>query len=207
MCPFQYFNSYFFPSFSIQVYPKELESEFDNFEDWLHSFNLFRGKGGDDDDQNVMDEDRIVGKFKVRRQSHVKKLFCFGHILPMQPFYCWPPFPQGSLCMYKVSDEMPRDVNFDSSMGMFQNIPHNDPINVLVRIYVIRVGLCPFCSPFLILRTTIASKEVCTSPLLSFVQRRLICILLTSMGRQIHTLPSNWERRRLKTKRTTSPSS
>uniref|UniRef100_A0A4W6EVB0 Otoferlin n=1 Tax=Lates calcarifer TaxID=8187 RepID=A0A4W6EVB0_LATCA len=90
------------------VYPKELESEFDNFEDWLHSFNLFRGKGGDDDDQNVTDEDRIVGKFK------------------------------GSLCMYKVSDDMPRDMSFDSNMGMFQNIPHNDPINVLVRIYVIR---------------------------------------------------------------------
>lgn len=52
-----------------QVYPKELESDFDNFEDWLHSFNLFRGKGGDDDDQNVTDEDRIVGKFKVRTES------------------------------------------------------------------------------------------------------------------------------------------
>lgn len=50
------------------MYPKELESEFDSFEDWLHSFNLFRGKGGDDDDQNVTDEDRIVGKFKVRTQ-------------------------------------------------------------------------------------------------------------------------------------------
>lgn len=48
------------------MYPKELESEFDNFEDWLHCFSLFRGKGGDDDDQNVTDEDRIVGKFKVR---------------------------------------------------------------------------------------------------------------------------------------------
>uniref|UniRef100_A0A665X9S7 Otoferlin n=1 Tax=Echeneis naucrates TaxID=173247 RepID=A0A665X9S7_ECHNA len=91
-----------------EVYPKELESEFDNFEDWLHSFNLFRGKGGDDDDQNVTDEDRIVGKFK------------------------------GSLCMYKVTDDMARDTSFDSNMGMFQNIPHNDPINVLVRIYVIR---------------------------------------------------------------------
>uniref|UniRef100_G3PC45 C2 domain-containing protein n=1 Tax=Gasterosteus aculeatus aculeatus TaxID=481459 RepID=G3PC45_GASAC len=90
------------------VYSKELESEYDNFEDWLHSFNLFRGKGGDEDDQNVTDEDRIVGKFK------------------------------GSLCMYKVSDEMQRDVSFESTMGMFQNIPHNDPINVLVRIYVIR---------------------------------------------------------------------
>ncbi|XP_023122869.1 otoferlin-like isoform X1 [Amphiprion ocellaris] len=92
----------------LKVYAKELESEFDNFEDWLHSFNLFRGKGGDDDDQNVTDEDRVVGKFK------------------------------GSLCMYKVSDDMSRDMSFDSNMGMFQNIPHNDPINILVRIYVIR---------------------------------------------------------------------
>uniref|UniRef100_A0AAX7V4X1 Otoferlin n=1 Tax=Astatotilapia calliptera TaxID=8154 RepID=A0AAX7V4X1_ASTCA len=92
----------------LKVYPKELESDFGNFEDWLHSFNLYRGKAGDDDDQNVTDEDRIVGKFK------------------------------GSLCMYKVSDDMPRDMNFDSNMGMFNNIPSNDPINVLVRIYVIR---------------------------------------------------------------------
>ena len=29
-----------------QVYSKELESEFDNFEDWLHTFNLLRGKTG-----------------------------------------------------------------------------------------------------------------------------------------------------------------
>lgn len=48
------------------MYSKELEHEFDNFEDWLYSFNLFRGKGGDDDDQNVTDEDRVVGRFKVR---------------------------------------------------------------------------------------------------------------------------------------------
>uniref|UniRef100_A0A3Q3K9H7 Otoferlin n=1 Tax=Monopterus albus TaxID=43700 RepID=A0A3Q3K9H7_MONAL len=91
-----------------EVYPKELETEFDNFEDWLHSFNLFRGKADDNGDPNVMDEDRIAGKFK------------------------------GSLCLYKVSDDMPRDMSFDSNMGMFQNIPSNDPINVLVRIYVIR---------------------------------------------------------------------
>ncbi|PWA29796.1 hypothetical protein CCH79_00007975 [Gambusia affinis] len=92
----------------LKVYPKELESEFDNFEDWLHTFYLFRGKGGDDDDQNVMDEDRIVGKFK------------------------------GSMCMYKVSDDLPRDMSFDSNLGMFQNIPNNDPVNVVVRIYVVR---------------------------------------------------------------------
>lgn len=61
--------------FSNKVYPKELESEFDNFEDWLHSFNLYRGKGGDDEDQNMMDEDRIVGKFKVRRKCLENKTF------------------------------------------------------------------------------------------------------------------------------------
>uniref|UniRef100_A0A669EXJ4 Otoferlin n=1 Tax=Oreochromis niloticus TaxID=8128 RepID=A0A669EXJ4_ORENI len=107
---FQTFYVFIYTLICVQVYPKELESEFDNFEDWLHSFNLYRGKAGDDDDQNVTDEDRIVGKFK------------------------------GSLCMYKVSDDMPRDMNFDSNMGMFNNIPSNDPINVLVRIYVIRVS-------------------------------------------------------------------
>ncbi|XP_067099003.1 otoferlin-like [Osmerus mordax] len=94
----------------LKVYHKELENDFDNFADWLHSFNLYRGKSGDDDDQNMADEDRIIGKFK------------------------------GSMCMYKVpvSDEMSREMGFDSNMGMFQNLPHNDPINILVRVYVVR---------------------------------------------------------------------
>lgn len=56
-----------FYSFCVsKVYPKELENDYEYFEDWLHTFNLFRGKGGDDDDQNVVDEDRLIGKFKVR---------------------------------------------------------------------------------------------------------------------------------------------
>lgn len=48
------------------MYPKELESEFDNFEDWLHTFNLLRGKTGDDEDGST-EEERIVGRFKVRQ--------------------------------------------------------------------------------------------------------------------------------------------
>uniref|UniRef100_A0A8B9RI62 Otoferlin b n=1 Tax=Astyanax mexicanus TaxID=7994 RepID=A0A8B9RI62_ASTMX len=93
-----------------QVFNRELENEFEHFEDWLHTFNLYRGKSGDDDEQNASDEDRLIGKFK------------------------------GSLCMYKVpmSDDMGREMGIDSNMGMFQNIPHNDPINILVRVYVIR---------------------------------------------------------------------
>uniref|UniRef100_A0AAY4ATQ3 Otoferlin n=1 Tax=Denticeps clupeoides TaxID=299321 RepID=A0AAY4ATQ3_9TELE len=92
----------------VSVYHKELENEFDCFEDWLHTFNLYRGKSGDNDDQNVADDDRLIGKFK------------------------------GSLCMYKVSDDMNREMGIDPNMGMFQNIPHNDPINVLVRVYIVR---------------------------------------------------------------------
>ncbi|XP_046877160.1 otoferlin isoform X8 [Hypomesus transpacificus] len=91
------------------VYHKELESEFDNFEDWLHTFNLYRGKAGDDD-EHALDDDRIVGRFK------------------------------GSMCMYKLplSNDITREAGFDPNMGMFQSIPHNDPINVLVRVYVVR---------------------------------------------------------------------
>ena len=44
--------------------------------------------------------------------------------------------------MYKLplSEEVTREAGFDPNMGMFQSIPHNDPIGVLVRVYVVRVG-------------------------------------------------------------------
>ncbi|KAL8184971.1 UNVERIFIED_CONTAM: hypothetical protein K2H54_033720, partial [Gekko kuhli] len=93
----------------MKVFPKELETEFDNFEDWLHTFNLLRGKIGDDDD-NAADEERIVGRFK------------------------------GSMCVYKVPlpDDITKEAGYDPNFGMFQGIPSNDPINVLVRVYVVR---------------------------------------------------------------------
>lgn len=53
------------------MYNKELECEYGNFEDWLHTFNLYRGKAGDDDDNNVVDDDRIVGRFKVRIYKYI----------------------------------------------------------------------------------------------------------------------------------------
>ncbi|XP_019393662.1 PREDICTED: otoferlin [Crocodylus porosus] len=93
----------------MKIFNKELEAEFDNFEDWLHTFNLFRGKIGDDDD-NTADDERIVGRFK------------------------------GSMCVYKVPlpDDITKEAGYDPNFGMFQGIPSNDPINVLVRVYVIR---------------------------------------------------------------------
>ncbi|XP_072913141.1 otoferlin isoform X9 [Hemitrygon akajei] len=93
----------------LRVYHKELETEFGNFEDWLHTFNLYRGKIGDDDD-NTTDDERIVGRFK------------------------------GSVCVYKVPlpDDIAREAGYEPTFGMFQGIPSNDLINVLVRVYVVR---------------------------------------------------------------------
>uniref|UniRef100_A0A8C4XJD5 Otoferlin n=2 Tax=Falco TaxID=8952 RepID=A0A8C4XJD5_FALTI len=93
----------------LKVFNKELEAEFDNFEDWLHTFNLLRGKIGDNDD-NATEEERIVGRFK------------------------------GSICVYKVPlpDDITKEAGYDPNFGMFQGIPSNDPINVLVRVYVVR---------------------------------------------------------------------
>uniref|UniRef100_A0A8C0VEA0 Otoferlin n=1 Tax=Cyanistes caeruleus TaxID=156563 RepID=A0A8C0VEA0_CYACU len=98
-----------FNSLSSQVFNKELEAEFDNFEDWLHTFNLLRGKIGDNDD-NATEEERIVGRFK------------------------------GSMCVYKVPlpDDITKEAGYDPTFGMFQGIPSNDPINVLVRVYIVR---------------------------------------------------------------------
>ncbi|XP_078397631.1 otoferlin isoform X1 [Cetorhinus maximus] len=93
----------------LQVYDKELEAEFGNFEDWLHTFNLYRGKIGDDDDSSA-DEERIAGRFK------------------------------GSICVYKVPlpDDVAREAGYEPTFGMFQGIPNNDLVNVLVRVYVVR---------------------------------------------------------------------
>ena len=47
-----------------KIYPNELESqdEFEGFTEWLHTFELFRGKKSEEE---FNDESRIVGKFKA----------------------------------------------------------------------------------------------------------------------------------------------
>lgn len=49
---------------SLQLYNKELESEFGQFDDWVKTYALFRGKASEED--GTIDE-RFVGKFKVSR--------------------------------------------------------------------------------------------------------------------------------------------
>ncbi|CAH0716714.1 unnamed protein product, partial [Brenthis ino] len=94
-----------------KIYPHELEAvpEYDEFKEWLHSFELYRGKKtGDDSD----DDNRVVGVFK-------------GAI----KVYKWP---------------LPREIDdhtvmgFDPNHGFFQGVPNNDPIHVLVRVYIVK---------------------------------------------------------------------
>lgn len=47
----------------LQLFNKELEAEFGSFGDWVNTYELFRGKGGEEDGSA---EERFVGKFKVR---------------------------------------------------------------------------------------------------------------------------------------------
>ncbi|XP_054023348.1 fer-1-like protein 6 [Dryobates pubescens] len=47
---------------TLQIYEGDLESEFNNFEDWVKTFQLLRGKSNDE--VHIDSEDRIIGKFK-----------------------------------------------------------------------------------------------------------------------------------------------
>lgn len=57
------------------------------------------------------------------------------------------PSHQGSMCVYKVPlpDDITKEAGYDPTFGMFQGIPSNDPINVLVRVYIVRVSIIAWC--------------------------------------------------------------
>ncbi|KAM4864947.1 fer-1-like protein 6 [Thomomys bottae] len=46
----------------LKIYDGDLESEFDHFEDWVKTFELFRGKSTEE--EQGLDGDRVIGKFK-----------------------------------------------------------------------------------------------------------------------------------------------
>ncbi|XP_050031171.2 otoferlin [Dermacentor andersoni] len=95
----------------IKIYPTELENvpEFNGFREWLHTFELYRGKRSGDD---LDDQNRVVGLFK------------------------------GSLQVYRFP--LPKDIQdytitgADPTYGLFQGLPSNDPIHVLIRVYVVK---------------------------------------------------------------------
>ncbi|KAL1517093.1 hypothetical protein ABEB36_000901 [Hypothenemus hampei] len=96
-----------------KVYPTELETrlEFHNFREWLQTFELYRGKKTGEEAE---DDNRIVGYFK------------------------------GSVKVYKWP--LPKDIDdksftgLDPQLGFFQGIPSNDPIRVLVRVYIVKAN-------------------------------------------------------------------
>ncbi|XP_032526397.2 otoferlin-like [Danaus plexippus] len=94
-----------------KVYPHELEAvpEYEEFKEWLNSFELYRGKKTGEDSE---DDNRVVGVFK-------------GAI----KVYKWP-LPRG------IDDHT--IMGFDPSNGFFQGVPNNDPIHVLVRVYIVK---------------------------------------------------------------------
>lgn len=55
---------------------------------------------------------------------------------------CFQKSMQGSVCVYKVPlpDDIAREAGYEPTFGMFQGIPNNDIVNVLVRVYVVRVS-------------------------------------------------------------------
>ncbi|XP_067214358.1 otoferlin-like isoform X2 [Linepithema humile] len=97
----------------LKIYPGELEAqpEFEQFKEWLHTFELYRGKKTGDETE---DESRIVGNFK------------------------------GALKVYKWP--LPKDLvdhtvmGFDPQYGFFQGVPSNEPIHVLVRVYIVKAN-------------------------------------------------------------------
>ncbi|XP_076179647.1 otoferlin isoform X4 [Ptiloglossa arizonensis] len=97
----------------LKIYPNELEAqpEFEQFKEWLHTFELYRGKKTGDEPE---DESRIVGSFK------------------------------GALKVYKWP--LPKDLidhtimGFDPQYGFFQGVPSNEPIHVLVRVYIVKAN-------------------------------------------------------------------
>lgn len=109
----------------MQLFHQELENlpDFDGFHDWLSSFDLYRGKRGAD-----FDATRCVGRFKV--------LCCTWHL---HTLYDRSVPSQGSIKICR------QPVPQDYANGFFKQMPTNDPVPVLVRVYVVKV-----CRTFLV---------------------------------------------------------
>ncbi|ELU18290.1 hypothetical protein CAPTEDRAFT_185772, partial [Capitella teleta] len=97
----------------LKVYPHELEMqpEFNGFKEWLHTFELMRGKKtGDAED----DESRVVGKFKGSLKIYK---------IPLPP---------------DIEDST--ITGGDPQYGLFQGLPNNEPLHVLCRIYIVKAN-------------------------------------------------------------------
>uniref|UniRef100_A0AAZ3RIK2 C2 domain-containing protein n=1 Tax=Oncorhynchus tshawytscha TaxID=74940 RepID=A0AAZ3RIK2_ONCTS len=90
-----------------RLYDKELESEFGPFDDWVNTFELFRGKANDEVGRS--NEERFVGKFKGR--------FCLYKLTEEEDEW----------------EESPNSGQFKITRG----IPPNTSVKVLIRVYIV----------------------------------------------------------------------
>ncbi|XP_075994487.1 fer-1-like protein 4 [Genypterus blacodes] len=93
---------------TLKLYSTDLESEFSQFQDWLHIFPLYKGCAEDEDDE----EDRMMGKYK-------------GSFLiyPIDPIDLIDPIDSG--------DE-------ETKLQITNGIPKNSAFKVLVRAYIVK---------------------------------------------------------------------
>uniref|UniRef100_A0A8C1QMY5 Fer-1 like family member 6 n=1 Tax=Cyprinus carpio TaxID=7962 RepID=A0A8C1QMY5_CYPCA len=89
------------------VYDKELEAEFGPFDDWVKTFELYRGKANEEEGSA---DDRFVGKFKGR--------FCL-YKLP------------------EADDEEEDGYLDSGQFKINQGIPPNTAVDVLIRVYIV----------------------------------------------------------------------
>ncbi|XP_056904113.1 fer-1-like protein 6 [Takifugu flavidus] len=92
---------------TLKLYNKELEGEFGHFDDWVKTYELFRGKAGEEDGTG---DERFVGKFKGR--------FCL-YKLTEDEKDDWDDGADTGL--FRVS----------------RGIPSNNSVQVLIRVYVV----------------------------------------------------------------------
>ncbi|XP_045068010.1 fer-1-like protein 6 isoform X2 [Coregonus clupeaformis] len=93
---------------TLQLYDKELESEFGPFDDWVNTFELFRGKANDEGGRS--NEERFVGKFKGR--------FCLYKLT-------------------EEDGEWEESPSHSGQFKITRGIPPNTSVKVLVRVYIV----------------------------------------------------------------------
>ncbi|XP_054603148.2 fer-1-like protein 6 isoform X3 [Nothobranchius furzeri] len=92
---------------TLQLYNKELEAEFGPFDDWVTTYELFRGKANEEEGTS---EERFVGKFKGR--------------------FCLYKLTDGG----EGGSEAVRDMGH---YRIDRGIPPNNQVQVLIRVYII----------------------------------------------------------------------
>ncbi|XP_070555330.1 otoferlin-like isoform X1 [Ptychodera flava] len=97
---------------TFKIYPYELEKvpDFHGFNEWLHNFDLYRGKNTSDSEDDG--RNRLVGSFRGSLALYTL------------------PLPED------IDDVTPFGTN--PIYGYFNNLPSSEPLKVLVRVYIVK---------------------------------------------------------------------